>query len=81
MTLINLNQKFDEIKQAINQVSFTDVQLPETFKATYEEYLQNLGPNGYADVEWSKFSTKIITSSGKTIFLTNYWFLYEQRWA
>lgn len=74
MTLINLNQKFDEIKQAINQVSFTDVQLPETFKATYEDYLQNFGPNGYADVEWSKFSTKIITSSGKTIFLTNYWF-------
>lgn len=74
MTLINLNQKFDEIKQAINQVSFTDVQLPETFKATYEDYLQNFGPNGYSDVEWSKFSTKIITSSGKTIFLTNYWF-------
>lgn len=74
MTLINLNQKFDEIKQAINKVSFTDVQLPETFKATYEDYLQNFGPNGYSDVEWSKFSTKIITSSGKTIFLTNYWF-------
>lgn len=74
MTLINLNQKFDEIKQAINQVSFTDVQLPETFKATYEDYLQNFGANGYADVEWSKFSTKIITSSGKAIFLTNYWF-------
>ena len=46
MTLINLNQKFDEIKQAINKVSFTDVQLPETFKATYEDYLQNFGPNG-----------------------------------
>ena len=74
MTLINLNLKFNEIKKNVSQVSFTDVQLPEEFKATYKNYLKTSGPNGYADVEWAKFSTKIITSSGKTIFLTNYWF-------
>jgi hypothetical protein len=74
MTLINLNLKFKEIKEAVANVHFADVQLSEFFKAEYEKYLLENNANGYSKVEWVQFSTKITTSSGKIIFITNFWF-------
>ncbi|GAA0234763.1 McrB family protein [Marinomonas primoryensis] len=74
MALIDLNQKFKEIKEAVEKVRFSDVKLPESFKAEYEKYLSENKANGYAKVEWTTFSTKITTSTGKAIFITNFWF-------
>jgi len=74
MALIDLNKKFLEIKEAVGNVNFTDMRLPDLFKSEYEKYLSENKANGYAKVEWANFSTKITTSTGKTIFLTNVWF-------
>lgn len=56
------------------KATFTDVSLPQDFKLEYEKYITNNKANGYSKVQWTDFSTKIITSTGKSIFLTNYWF-------
>lgn len=74
MVLINLNTKFTEIKKAITNIPFSDVKLSDSFKTEYEHYISNAKPNGYASIEWSDFSAKITTTSGKVIFLTNFWF-------
>lgn len=74
MTLIDLPEKFNQIKTSAEQVKFADVRLPETFKACYQDYVSSNPANGYAEVEWTDYSTKIKTSTGKSIFLTNYWF-------
>lgn len=74
MALIDLQKKFIEIKTAAESVDFADVKLSDEFKRKYEEYILEKSPNGYSKVEWAEFSTKIITTSGKVIFLTNYWF-------
>lgn len=74
MVLINLNAKFNEIKEAITNMPFSDVQLSDSFKTEYAHYISKAKPNGYASIEWSDFSAKITTTSGKVIFLTNFWF-------
>jgi hypothetical protein len=74
VTLIDLNRKFEDIKDAVAKVKFSDVELPESFKTEYEKYLNENKANGYSNVEWARFSTKITTSSGKVIFITNFWF-------
>ncbi len=74
MALIDLNKKYDDIKESVSTVKFTDVELPTSFKSEYENYLSNNKANGYQEVEWAKCSTKITTSSGKAIYLTNFWF-------
>ena len=74
MALIDLQKKFIEIKTAAESVDFSDVKLSDEFKRKYEEYILEKSPNGYSKGEWAAFSTKIITTSGKVIFLTNYWF-------
>ncbi|WP_042152503.1 MULTISPECIES: McrB family protein [unclassified Pseudoalteromonas] len=74
MELVNLSEKFLAIKTAMAKAEFTDVSLPQNFKSEYEKYIANNKANGYSEVEWAEFSTKIITSTGKSIFLTNYWF-------
>lgn len=74
MALIDLSLKFDEIKKQVESVPFSDVQLSDTFKYEYEKYLSERNPNGYVSVEWADFSTKIITSTGKIIYITNFWF-------
>jgi hypothetical protein len=63
-----------ELKEAVAKVNFSDVQLTEEFKSEYEKYLDENNANGYFSVEWAKFSTKITTSTGKIIFITNFWF-------
>lgn len=74
MLLINLQDKFNELKKAIINMPFSDVQFPESFKTEYEQYISTTNPNGYSSIEWSNFSAKINTTSGKVIFLTNFWF-------
>ena len=74
MTLINLSQKYAEIMQDVKAVTFADVELPSAFKVEYENFLRSNNANGYSNVEWARFSTKITTATGKTIFLTNFWF-------
>ncbi len=74
MKLIDLQEKFNQIKTSAEQVKFADIRLSEKFKSEYTEYINNTSANGYSKVEWAEFSTKIITSSGKSIFLPNYWF-------
>ncbi len=74
MALINLPEKFNEIKTSAEQVEFSDVRLSEAFKNVFESYIRKNATNGYSDVEWAEFSTKIITSTKKSIFLPNYWF-------
>ena len=74
MALIDLSLKFDEIKKQVESVPFSDVQLSDMFKYEYEKYLSERNPNGYVSVEWADFSTKIITSSDKIIYIANFWF-------
>lgn len=74
MKLVNLSEKFLSIKLAMEKVKFTDIHLPTDFKLEYENYILNNKADGYSSVQWAKFSTKIITSTGKSIFLPNYWF-------
>lgn len=74
MALINLSEKFREIRSSVDGVNFTDVKLTEEFKKEYELYLSENRANGYSKVEFADFSTKIITSTGKAIFITNFWF-------
>ena len=81
MALINLPEKFVEIKTASSQLQFSDVQLTEKFKKTFEQYISDNPANGFSQVEWAEFSTKIITSKNKSIFLPNYWFLMASKLA
>lgn len=74
MAIINLQEKFNEIKLLAEEIEFTDVRLSNEFKNEYEKYILKSSPNGYSEVYWADFSTKIITSSKKEIFITNYWF-------
>lgn len=74
MALIDLSEKFREIRSSVEGVNFTDVKLTEKFKKEYELYLNENKANGYSKVEFAEFSTKIITSTGKAIFITNFWF-------
>ena len=74
MALIDLPQKFSQIKVATEQVKFSDVRLSEEFKSVYQKYVSDNPANGYSEVEWADCSAKIITSTGKVIYLTNYWF-------
>ncbi len=74
MAIINLQEKFNEIKLLAEKIKFTDVKLSDEFKNEYEKYILKNSPNGYSKVDWAEFSTKIITASKKEIFITNYWF-------
>lgn len=74
MALIDLSEKFREIRSSVERVNFTDLRLTEKFKKEYEFYLSENKANGYSKVEWAEFSTKITTSTGKSIFITNFWF-------
>jgi len=74
MALIDLSEKFREIRNSVDGVNFTDVKLTEEFKKEYELYLSENRANGYSKVEFADFSTKITTSTGKAIFITNFWF-------
>ncbi|BFM10643.1 hypothetical protein R50072_07960 [Simiduia litorea] len=74
MALIDLSEKFREIRSSVERVNFTDVKLTEKFKKEYELYLNENKANGYSKVEFAEFSTKITTSTGKAIFITNFWF-------
>jgi hypothetical protein len=74
MALIDLSEKFREIRSSVEGVNFTDVKLTEKFKKEYELYLSENRANGYSKVEFAEFSTKITTSTGKAIFITNFWF-------
>lgn len=74
MALIDLSEKFKEIRNSVEKVNFTDVRLTEKFKKEYELYLSKNRANGYSKVEWAGFSTKITTTTGKAIFITNFWF-------
>jgi hypothetical protein len=74
MVLIDLKKKFNEIRESVEKINFTDVKLTEEFKKEYERYLNENQPNGYSTVDFAEFSTKITTSTGKAIFITNFWF-------
>lgn len=74
MAIINLQEKFNEIKLLAEKIKFTDIKLSDDFKNEYEKYILKNSPNGYSKVYWAEFSTKIITASKKEIFITNYWF-------
>ncbi|MGR0278995.1 McrB family protein [Marinomonas dokdonensis] len=74
MALIDLSEKFREIRSSVDGVNFTDVKLTDEFKKEYELYLSENRANGYSKVEFADFSTKITTSTGKAIFITNFWF-------
>lgn len=81
MALINLRNKFEEIKEAAEQVKFSDVRLTANFQRAFEQYISENSANGYSSVEWADFSTKIITSTSKSIFLPNYWFYLASKLA
>ncbi|PMG79019.1 restriction endonuclease [Shewanella sp. 10N.286.51.B7] len=81
MELIDLKSKFNEIESNVNKVEFRDVRLAEKFKVEYEKYISGNAANGYSEVEWADFSTRIITTTGKSIFLTNYWFFIASELA
>ena len=74
MALIDLSVKFNEIRSLAEQVEFSDIRLSENFKEEFTAYIAESAANGYSEVEWAEFSTKIITSTNKSIFLPNYWF-------
>ncbi|KPZ69572.1 hypothetical protein AN944_02824 [Shewanella sp. P1-14-1] len=81
MELIDLELTFNEIKSSVNEIEFRDVQLSDDFKIEYERYISSNAANGYSEVKWTDFSTRIITSTGKSIFLTNYWFFIASKLA
>jgi len=74
MALVDLPAKFHEIKASAEAIEFADVQLPVNFQRAFEKYITENAAGGYANVEWAGFSARIITSTGKSIFLPNYWF-------
>lgn len=74
MSLIDLHSLHDELLKKTKSLDFQDVILPKEFQIAYQEYLSNNKPNGYQSIIWAKYSSKIITSSGKFIYATNYWF-------
>src|SRR5574344_799596 len=74
MNLINLNEKYNQISELVRSIEFKDVRLSEGFTAAYKEFVNTEKPNGYADVEWADFSAKITTTTGKLVFVTNFWF-------
>jgi len=74
MSLIDLHLLHDELLKKTKLLDFQDVILPKEFQVAYQEYLSDKKPNGYQSIVWAKYSSKIITSSGKFIYATNYWF-------
>lgn len=59
MALIDLSEKFREIRSSVEGVNFTDVKLTEKFKNEYELYLNENKANGYSKVEFAEFSTRL----------------------
>jgi hypothetical protein len=74
MNLENLPDSFEAVKQRLNAIAFTDIELSEEFKTAFENYISANTARGYSQVEWAKYSAKITTSTTKSIFLPNYWF-------
>src|SRR5699024_11107289 len=74
MNLINLKEKFEEIRSLVAQSDFEDIKLTENFKQKYENLISNEGGTRYKYVEWAEYSAKIITTSDLIIYLPNYAF-------
>ena len=74
MSLVDLPEKFNEIKISAAAIEFTDIQLTEKFREAFEKYIAKNTSNGYSGVEWAGYSAKILTSTGRSIYLPNHWF-------
>lgn len=75
MSLMNLSKLSHEIETKISTLKFTDIILPEMFKTAYSDYVSHNKSDGYESIEWSGHTSCITSSSGKKIFVPNYWFL------
>ncbi|ACA89167.1 hypothetical protein [Shewanella woodyi] len=72
--LINLSEKFEYLNKVMQSVSFSDVRLSQEFNFAYENFIKTNKAGGYTAVEWAEYSTKITTSTDKSIYLSNFWF-------
>ncbi len=66
MPLINLNEKFTEVKEACTQLLKTNVRLTDEFKNVYGEFIRQNRPNGYASVDFCE-GYAVFTSTGNKI--------------
>ncbi len=57
------------------QFSHKDVELPTSFKKSYEDLLSSNSSLGYKGVNYHRYSTEVTTSTSKTISMPNYWFV------
>jgi hypothetical protein len=74
MSLVDLSSKFNEIRTLVDAIKFADVQLPKEFQEAFLKYISENTAGGYSNVEWADYSAKILTSTGRSIYLPNYWF-------
>jgi hypothetical protein len=81
VSLIKLSVQFEQIKSKVASTVVQDLILSDDFKTSYRKYVLAGIPNGYAEIEWVKYSAKIRTSNGKTIWLPNFWFFVASELA
>jgi hypothetical protein len=74
MSLVDLSSKFNEIRALVDAIEFADVRLPKKFREAFVKYISENKAGGYSGVEWADYSAKILTSTGRSIYLPNYWF-------
>lgn len=74
MALINIQNKFLEIRALVDDIEFHDSHISEGFKMEYSRYIEKSRANGYVLVEWTNDAAKITSSSGKQIYAPNFWF-------
>lgn len=74
MQLINLNEKFNELKKLSSKTNFKDVELSASFKEAYSSLMRNGSLGKYLNVEWAKHTAKITTNQGLIVLLPNFSF-------
>ena len=58
----------------VDAIEFADVRLPKEFREAFVKYISENTAGGYSGVEWADYSARILTSTGRSIYLPNYWF-------
>ena len=81
MTLKNLSALVGSMQSAIDRLPFKDILLPNEFKLKYSEFVTLETPSGYQSINWDLHTARIVTSSGKSIYLPNYWFYVASQLA
>lgn len=74
MPLIDLSDKYTQIREHIGGLQFADIRLTDSFKNSYKNLIQNDQASGLIDIHWADFSAKLVTRTNKNIYVSNFWF-------